>query len=62
MNQDPALIARCTPIQKQLLGELGTGDIHYSGDNPALPAATRYWHPQEGDVPLEAWMKEQGNR
>jgi ectoine hydroxylase-related dioxygenase (phytanoyl-CoA dioxygenase family) len=59
MHQDPALIARCTPIQKQLLGELGTGDTNYSGDNLAQPAATRYWHPQEGDVPLQTWMEAQ---
>ncbi len=56
MHQSPDLLDRCTPIQRQLLGELGTGDTNYEGDDPAHPA-NRFWRPEEGDVPLEAWLK-----
>lgn len=56
MHQPPDLLAKCTPIQRQLLGELGTGDTNYEGDDPAHPA-NRFWRPQEGDVPLEDWIE-----
>ncbi|MBT5872224.1 MAG: hypothetical protein HOH43_02295 [Candidatus Latescibacteria bacterium] len=56
MHQPRDLLAKCTPIQRQLLGELGTGDTNYEGDDLAHPA-NRFWRPQEGDVPLEDWVK-----
>jgi ectoine hydroxylase-related dioxygenase (phytanoyl-CoA dioxygenase family) len=61
LHQDPAIIARCTPVQKQLLGELGTGDTRYMGDDPAHPIS-RHWRPRDEDIPVKAWMEEQLRR
>ena len=58
-RQDSALLARCTPVQRQLLGSNTTEDgVVYQDGDPAHPAS-RYWRPEPGDVPLEAWYEEQ---
>ena len=56
-HQDPQVLAGCTPIQLQLLGELGTGKKNYSGDDAAQPVS-RYWRPKDEDIPLKAWAEE----
>jgi ectoine hydroxylase len=43
---DPALLERCDPIRRQLLG-----DAH---------SQRGWWQPQPADVPLRAWMAEHG--
>lgn len=58
MHQPKQLLEQCTPIQRQLLGELGSGDLNYEGDDPAHPA-NRFWRPEKGDLPLETWKTEQ---
>jgi ectoine hydroxylase len=60
MHQPPELIERCNPIQKQLLGELGTGKMNYVGDDAEVQPVSRFWRPEEEDIPLKAWAKERG--
>jgi len=66
INQDPELIARCSPIRRQLLGELAKGD-NPLGLDPNFEPVSQYWRPDniggEGwdDVPLRAWAKANGN-
>ena len=43
-TQSPELLARATPIQRQLLAD-------YTSD-------MTYWLPKDGEVPLKAWLKE----
>lgn len=57
-RQEPRVLEGCTPIQLQLLGELGTGKKNYSGDDAAQPVS-RYWRPKDEDIPLKAWTEEQ---
>lgn len=58
-RQDSGLIARCTPVQRQLLGSNTTEDgVVYQDGDPAHPAS-RYWRPEPGDVPLEVWAEKQ---
>jgi hypothetical protein len=53
------VLAGCTPIQLQLLGELGTGKDNYTGDDPEMHPVSRYWRPQDEDIPLKAWAEGQ---
>lgn len=57
-HQDPAVLAGCTPIQLQLLGELGTGQTNYNGDSPVIHPVSRYWRPTDEDIPLKAWAEQ----
>jgi ectoine hydroxylase len=58
LQQDPALIARSSPIRRQLLGALDPeGDP--LGKDPAWEPSSRYWLIKDwGDVPLKAWADE----
>ena len=58
-HQSPELLANRTPIQLQLLGELGTGKTNYAGDDAEVAPLSRYWRPQDEDIPLKAWTQEQ---
>ena len=58
-HQRPEVLAGCTPIQLQLLGELGTGKDNYTGDDPEMHPVSRYWRPQDEDIPLKAWAEGQ---
>jgi hypothetical protein len=57
IQQDPALIARSSPIRRQLLGALdASGDP--LGDDPPWEPTSRYWIVRnEADVPLKAWAE-----
>ncbi|MFT5087522.1 MAG: ectoine hydroxylase [Candidatus Latescibacterota bacterium] len=57
-RQRAEVLADCTPIQLQLLGELGTGKTNYAGDDPDVHPVSRYWRPQDEDIPLKAWAEE----
>jgi ectoine hydroxylase-related dioxygenase (phytanoyl-CoA dioxygenase family) len=57
-HQDPAVLAGCSPIQLQLLGELGTGKTNYNGDDPLIHPTSRYWRPTDEDIPLKAWAEQ----
>jgi ectoine hydroxylase len=61
-HQEPAVLAGCTPVQLQLLGELGTGQTNYNGDDPLVHPVSRYWRPTEEDIPLKAWAEAQKQR
>lgn len=56
-HQEPAVLAGCTPVQLQLLGELGGGGQAYNGDDPQIHPISRYWRPQDGDIPIKAWAE-----
>lgn len=51
------VLAQCSPVQRQLLGELGTGQTNYDGDDPDVQPVSRYWRPQDEDIPLKAWAE-----
>ncbi len=57
-QQRPDVLARCSPVQRQLLGELGTGQNNYDGDDPDVQPVSRYWRPQDDDIPLKAWAQD----
>ncbi len=57
MQQDPALIARSSPIRRQLLGALPSGD-NPLGDDPDFHPSSQYWLTKNReDVPLRAWYE-----
>jgi ectoine hydroxylase-related dioxygenase (phytanoyl-CoA dioxygenase family) len=59
IQQDPSLIARSSPIRRQLLGALDTG-VDPLGNDPFWEPSSRYWLIKDWeDVPLKAWAEEQ---
>ncbi len=57
MNQDPDLIARSSPIRRQLLGAMGDGG-NPLGSDPVAHPVSRYWFTEDEDsVPLKAWAE-----
>ena len=59
VEQDPELIARCSPIRRQLLGALAPGS-HPLGETPEFHPASQYWITRNSeDVPLKAWAEAQ---
>ena len=52
------VLARCNPIQRQLLGALGEGmcELRDAEVEPCSP----YWTPRPEDIPLEAWARDRG--
>ena len=58
MQQDPELIARSSPIRRQLLGALATASPPL-GHEPEFHPVSQYWIPGDwDDVPLKAWAEE----
>ncbi len=61
IQQDPELLARCSPIRRQLLGALAT-DNHPLGEEPDFRPSSQYWIPGDwDDVPLKAWVEERSS-
>jgi hypothetical protein len=59
MEQDPELLARCSPIRQQLLGSIPHGR-HPLGQDPVGNPSSQYWFVDDWDnVPLKAWAEEQ---
>jgi len=57
VQQDPELIARSSPIRRQLLGALDGGNP--LGKDPHWEPSSRYWLIKDWeDVPLKAWAEE----
>ena len=57
VQQDPELIARSSPIRRQLLGALASGD-NPLGEDPDFHPSSQYWLTKnENDVPLKAWAQ-----
>ena len=56
-HQTPEVLEGCNPVRLQLLGELGTGSKAYAGDDPLVQPVSRYWRPQDEDIPLKAWAQ-----
>jgi ectoine hydroxylase-related dioxygenase (phytanoyl-CoA dioxygenase family) len=62
LQQDPALIARSSPIRRQLLGALATGG-NPMGKDPDFEPSSQYWLPRNwDDVPLKAWAEERAGQ
>ena len=58
ISQDPALINRSSPIRKQLLGALASGNP--LGSAPEITPSSQYWLTKDqDDVPLRAWAEAQ---
>lgn len=58
VQQDPALIARSSPIRRQLLGALASGD-NPLGPDPEFHPSSQYWLTKnQDDVPLRTWYEE----
>ena len=61
IQQDPELIARCSPIRRQLLGALATNG-HPLGEEPEFHPSSQYWLTKnQDDVPLRAWAEAQAS-
>ena len=59
IEQDPGLIARSSPVRRQLLGALATGSPPL-GEAPEFYPASQHWITSNwDDVPLKAWAEEQ---
>ena len=60
VEQDPELIARSSPIRRQLLGAMATGGDPLAGSrDPVWEPASQFWIPRNWeDVPLKAWAEE----
>lgn len=57
IQQDPALIARSSPIRRQLLGALATDD-NPLGKDPDWEPGSQYWLTKNWDnAPLKAWAE-----
>jgi hypothetical protein len=52
-DQDPALLASCSPVRRQLLGAMPEGRDPL-GSNPDWEPASKFWQPSFDDVPLRA--------
>jgi hypothetical protein len=57
LTQNEALLARCTPIQRQLLGGAGRTGEHILGPDPILTPRSPYWFTKPDDLPLLAWQQ-----
>ena len=60
-HQDRAVLADCNPVQRQLLGELGDGSVDYNGPDPLIHPVSRFWRPQDADIPVKAWAEKLGH-
>ena len=59
IQQDPALLSRCSPIRRQLLGAMATGNDPL-GDDPVFHPSSQHWITHdENDVPLRAWVEQE---
>ncbi len=54
-HQHSETLNNCSPVELQLLGELGSGKKNYSGDDPEVFPVSRYWRPKPEDIPLKEW-------
>lgn len=62
VQQDPALIARSTPIRRQLLGALAA-ESDPLGKDPDFEPASQHWLTRNwDDVPLKAWAEERAGQ
>jgi len=57
IDQDPEIVARSTPIRRQLLGAMGDGSEQLGKDPDGHPSS-QYWFTDQWDsVPLKAWAE-----
>ena len=56
MEQPAELVARCTPVQRQLLGAPIAEGRHPLGENPGQIPCSFYWFTRDEDIPLLAWV------
>ena len=61
VEQDPDLIARSSPIRRQLLGAMGQGG-NPLGKDPIGNPSSQFWFSDDwDDVPLKAWAEERAH-
>ncbi len=60
-HQEAHVLADCNPVQRQLLGELGDGSVDYNGPDPLIHPISRFWRPQDADIPVKAWAEKMGS-
>jgi ectoine hydroxylase-related dioxygenase (phytanoyl-CoA dioxygenase family) len=58
-HQPAEVLADCNPVQRQLLGELGSDSQAYMGPDPVVHPVSRFWRPKDEDIPLKAWAEAQ---
>jgi ectoine hydroxylase-related dioxygenase (phytanoyl-CoA dioxygenase family) len=58
-HQPAEALVDCSPLQRQLLGELGSGSTDYMGSDPVVHPVSRFWRPKDEDIPLKAWAMAQ---
>ncbi len=57
-EQSPELLARCNPIQRQLLGATAHPDRHPLGSDPEKTPCSFYWYTELDDMPILHWFKD----
>lgn len=57
IQQSPDLLARCTPLQRQLLGAPITSDRHPLGEHPDKTPCSFYWFTRPEDLPIIEWRE-----
>jgi ectoine hydroxylase len=57
VEQDSALLARCSPIRRQLLGAMASGGDPLGQDSDIAPASQHWQSQNPDDVPLRAWAE-----
>ena len=58
IENDPALLESCSPIKRQLLGQMGNLE---GADEPGAAGTSRYLFPAKPEhVPLKGWAEENG--
>ncbi len=61
IQQDPDLIARSSPVRRQLLGALPSTD-NPLGEDPEFHPSSQYWQPRNvKETPLKAWAENYPN-
>ena len=58
VEQDPELVARSTPIRRQLLGAMGDGSNRLGKDPGGNPSSQHWFTDNWDNVPLKAWAEE----
>lgn len=59
IQQDPELIAKSSPIRRQLLGALATGNHPLGVDHEFQPSSQYWLTKDQNDTPLRAWAEAQ---
>ena len=59
IQQDPELIEKSSPVRRQLLGALASGEDPLGAEAEFHPSSQYWLTKNQDDVPLRAWAEEQ---